>query len=153
MEEPISRRVAANLRRIRNARGWSAATLAIMCRDFDYPALDRSVISKIESDKEQRRVTVDELAALATVLDVSVADLLRAPEDWPPEERGYASEDVDGWLRGFQPSFEELLKLRDRASEMSKAIERMVRYSVAARAEEQPPSELAARSARKKGRG
>jgi transcriptional regulator with XRE-family HTH domain len=70
---PSSRRAAANLRRIRQERGLSYAELARRLAKTGHPILDTGLL-KIE--KGERRIDVDDLAALAVALDVTPNRLL-----------------------------------------------------------------------------
>lgn len=60
--------VVANMRRLRKARGWSAQRLteAVTAAGI---AWDRSIVANLENGRRST-VSVDELAALARVLDV-----------------------------------------------------------------------------------
>ena len=72
----------ARIREIRGRRGWTARQLADRCADAGAPELTASVIANIETgrrDTEGRRrrdVTIDELMALAYVLEVPPVSLL-----------------------------------------------------------------------------
>jgi transcriptional regulator with XRE-family HTH domain len=78
---PTAEAVAQNVRRLRERRGMTIYSLSGALRDAGRP-ITPSAIAKIE--KQQRQVTVDDLTALATVLDVSPAALLLPPvEDGP----------------------------------------------------------------------
>ncbi|WP_435245861.1 helix-turn-helix domain-containing protein [Streptomyces sp. NRRL F-5630] len=70
---PTAAAVAANVARLRGARGWSIYALAAALERAGR-AITPSAIAKLE--KQQRQVTVDDLAALAVVLKVSPASLL-----------------------------------------------------------------------------
>jgi 8-oxo-dGTP pyrophosphatase MutT (NUDIX family)/transcriptional regulator with XRE-family HTH domain len=72
---PTGRRVAANLRQIRNIRGLSTARLASAVSDLGQP-LWPTAITKIEAG--DRRVDVDDLVALAIALDTTPNRLLLA---------------------------------------------------------------------------
>lgn len=128
MDDPISRRVAANLRQIRAARGLSARHVSVRCAQWGYPGLDRSAISKIESDRERRRVTVDELAVLASTLGVQVTELLRAPGDEPrnPDEEPIYVFDDATWLGDVEDRLRQLFDLKLKAQQLTEAIDRMV---------------------------
>jgi transcriptional regulator with XRE-family HTH domain len=65
--------VAARIRALRTARGWTQAELA---RAVPEANLSGSQISKIESGR--RTVDVDELAALAEALTTTLEHLVRA---------------------------------------------------------------------------
>jgi transcriptional regulator with XRE-family HTH domain len=77
---------AANLRRLRNERGFSQENLA------DKAEVDRTYVSLLERSKYA--VSIDVLAKLADVLDVDPADLLkRLP---PAREAKQKEVDLDG---------------------------------------------------------
>lgn len=71
----ISRRVVANIRRLRRARGWSAQELANRMDAVGCP-VSRSMISQRETGSQRIRVSVDELVAFADVLDQPLDDLV-----------------------------------------------------------------------------
>jgi transcriptional regulator with XRE-family HTH domain len=62
-------RVAANLRRVRQARGWSQEALA------DLAGLHRTYVGSIE--RGERNVSVDNIERLAQALGLDPADLLK----------------------------------------------------------------------------
>ncbi len=70
---PNGRYVAANLRRLRDARGWSTTQLAQRLADLGRP-IQATGITKIEQG--DRRVDADDLVALALVLGVNPNALL-----------------------------------------------------------------------------
>lgn len=70
---PTSIRVARNLRSIRQERGLSYAEMARRLAAIDHPIIDTGLL-KIE--KEERRVDVDDLIALAVVLGVTPSTIL-----------------------------------------------------------------------------
>jgi transcriptional regulator with XRE-family HTH domain len=70
--------VADRVRRLRRQRGWSAQRLADECANAGNVSLTRGTIAKIESGV-RKSVTAEEVAVLARVLGVPVAELL-APE-------------------------------------------------------------------------
>lgn len=70
---PHGRRLAANLYRIRNARGLTTRKLAQRLSDLGRP-IPASGLTRIE--KGQRRVDVDDLLALASTLRVEPMQLL-----------------------------------------------------------------------------
>jgi len=74
-----SQRVARRIRELRDARGWSARTLAEELGKIGYPQLNRSTVASIESGRRSY-ITVDELFALARVLDVSPLALAGQPD-------------------------------------------------------------------------
>lgn len=69
--------VAANVRRLRNARQLSAAALAQLLTEHGRPFV-QSAVANIEAGR--RRVDVDDLMALAVVLNVSPTMLLLPPD-------------------------------------------------------------------------
>jgi len=82
MPRPNSRRTIASeahlAERITHERakqGWSYAGLAQRMANAGC-AIDQSAIYKMEKAKPRRRITVDELVALAEVFGISVGDLL-----------------------------------------------------------------------------
>lgn len=76
----MGRQVAANVRRLRDGRQLTTGGLAELVTAQGVP-MSPTTVTKIE--KHSRRVTVDELAALAEVLDVAPAALL-LPADADP---------------------------------------------------------------------
>ncbi len=70
---PVGRRVAANIRTLRNARRMSTLRLAARLAELGRPIIATG-ITKIEAN--HRRVDVDDLVALALALDVSPNRLL-----------------------------------------------------------------------------
>lgn len=75
---PAAKTVAANLRRLRGARGISTNQLSALLTKIDHP-IAQSSISNIEAGR--RRVDVDDLVALAAALDVSPVTLLLPASD------------------------------------------------------------------------
>ncbi len=72
----LSERVAANCRRLRLQRKWSAKRLAELLADVGCP-ISRSVIANRESGSHvTSHVSVDELYGLAKVFDVAVEVLV-----------------------------------------------------------------------------
>jgi len=67
--------VAERVKDLRQRRGWTAAELALRCADKGLDGFNRSVLANIESGR-RKYVTVDELLALAYVLDVAPIHLL-----------------------------------------------------------------------------
>lgn len=99
--------VRYNLARIRTQRRLSLRELAGLMRPGP-GALSHSSIGEIE--RGVRRCDVDELTALATVLDVSPIALLMPYSESPNEEVGVTGPPhvidasfVLGWLRGDSP--------------------------------------------------
>jgi transcriptional regulator with XRE-family HTH domain len=75
---PTASTVAANVRRLRAARGMTTYALSGAVKKAGRP-ITPSAVAKIE--KMQRQVTVDDLAALAVVFGVSPAALLLPLDD------------------------------------------------------------------------
>ncbi|MGW5215119.1 helix-turn-helix domain-containing protein [Streptomyces sp. NPDC004051] len=78
--DPIGRNVAANVRRIREARGWSTYQLARHLKEAGRP-ISPSAVAKVE--RAERRVDVGDLVALAVVLNVNPSALLLPRDDSP----------------------------------------------------------------------
>lgn len=78
--DPSGRTVAANVRRVREARGWSTYELARKLKEAGRP-ISPSALAKIE--RAERRVDVGDLMALAVVLNVAPSGLL-LPVDSEP---------------------------------------------------------------------
>ena len=78
-DEPsqVTTELVTRLRLLRQRRGMSARELAARCAEVGVPSLSRSTIAKIES-RVRTFVTVEEVAALATALGVTPADLLNS---------------------------------------------------------------------------
>lgn len=74
-EENVARRIAYE----REQRGWSYAGLASRMTKVGC-AIDQSALYKVENSTPRRRISVDELVALSTVLDIPVDELLVPPE-------------------------------------------------------------------------
>lgn len=70
---PTTRHAAANVLRLRKARGLSTTRLAAALKQSGHP-IPATGITRIE--KGERRIDVDDLVALATVLEVSPTALL-----------------------------------------------------------------------------
>lgn len=103
---PTSRHVAANLKRLRKARGLSTTRLADALKAAGQP-IPPTGITRIE--KGERRVDVDDLTALAVVLGVSPSALLLPPTS-SPEDRfevtggGEVQSDTAwAWVDGTRP--------------------------------------------------
>lgn len=80
--DPTGQNVAANVRRIREARGWSTYELARTLKDAGRP-ISPSAIAKVE--RAERRVDVGDLTALAAALKVNPSALLVPPTDGPAD--------------------------------------------------------------------
>ena len=70
---PVSRRVAENVKRLREGLGWSLARLSQELGDRGRPILSTG-LHRLEQGR--RRIDADDLVALAAVLDVSPITLL-----------------------------------------------------------------------------
>jgi transcriptional regulator with XRE-family HTH domain len=75
---PAARRVAENLRRIRQERGLSYAELARRLAAIGHPTVDTALL---KTEKGERRASIDDLAALAVALGVTPNRLLLPPVD------------------------------------------------------------------------
>lgn len=113
---PSGKRVAANLRELRKARGFDLAGLAARMDELGQP-VGLSALSKIEN--RQRRVDVDDLVALAVALDVSPSRLLLSATADPDAQidltpRTTVSErDAWGWAAGSDPLPQESGRVLD----------------------------------------
>lgn len=74
---PTSRRVAANLKRLRESRGLSTTRLSKALKDIAGHSIPATGITRIE--KGQRRVDTDDLVAFALIFNVSPLTLLLPP--------------------------------------------------------------------------
>lgn len=103
---PTSRHLAANLRRIRDARRLSTTKLAAKLKEAGQP-IPATGITRIE--KGERRVDVDDLTALSAALDVSPSALLLPATDSPEDTveitgGGEAPADTAwAWMDGTRP--------------------------------------------------
>lgn len=109
--------VAARVAEARKRRGWSGGQLAAQCAKAGVSHLTKAVLANIESgrpDSEGRRrreVSVDELLALASVLDVAPLYLMGFPQDREDDTVVMVSptravDDPDQlmlWIRGDKP--------------------------------------------------
>ncbi|MGW0764665.1 helix-turn-helix domain-containing protein [Streptomyces sp. NPDC002676] len=100
------RAVAANLKRLRKERGMSLRALSEALAAVGRP-LSQDAINKIENGAEEdtkkqiRRVDVDDLTALAVVLNVNPSSLLLQHDDArriAPEAEVTGAGKVPGWL-------------------------------------------------------
>ena len=106
--------VAARVREVRIKRGLTAAQLAERCAAAGSPQITTQAIYKIEGQRESstrppRRVTVDELLALALALNVAPVHLLVPPDDsdapYPVTSSFTESRfSVRAWIRGVGPA-------------------------------------------------
>lgn len=74
-EKALARRIAWE----REDRGWSYAGVAKRMETAGCP-INQSALYKIENGDPPRRISVDELVALAKVMDLSLDDLLVPPD-------------------------------------------------------------------------
>ncbi|WP_157166422.1 helix-turn-helix domain-containing protein [Streptomyces typhae] len=108
---PTGRTVAANVKRLRESRGLTLRALSAALRESGRP-LSADALNKIENgdgnqDRGIRRVDVDDLMALAVVLEVSPVALL-LPHDARGTAEVTAAGQVDGreawkWARSIEP--------------------------------------------------
>lgn len=71
--------LAQRIKLEREKRGWTYEGLAKRMTDVGCP-INQSALYKVEQAQPRRRITVDELVALARVFEVSVEDLLTDPK-------------------------------------------------------------------------
>lgn len=109
--------VAQRVQELRRRHGWSAQRLADECAAAGVPELNRSVIANLESGRRES-VTLDEVFALAYVLDVAPTHLVVPVADEVEHHRhgrvtvaGYritptmvadSARRVRAWVRGSQ---------------------------------------------------
>lgn len=79
---PTGQTVAANIARLRKARGFTTRSLSLELAKHGR-VVPSSGISRMESAR--RHVTVDDLTALAAIFDVSPSALLLPPTDSPQD--------------------------------------------------------------------
>lgn len=112
-----SRQVARRMREVRNDRGWTAERLAEAMRKVGIP-WERAVVTKLETGR-RAIVSVDEVLALAYVLDVAPVHMLTptwsspgmAGEGEPTDDAEYRVTGtvsapvhrVRAWIRGARP--------------------------------------------------
>ncbi|MEU2111846.1 helix-turn-helix transcriptional regulator [Streptomyces sp. NPDC019507] len=94
MTPSVSDRVATAVRAARKNRGWTRERFAEQCAVKGYAALTYAALTNIERSPDapegrQRRISVDELVALAEVLGLKPEQLLASPycdacKDMPP---------------------------------------------------------------------
>jgi hypothetical protein len=103
---PIAAAVAKNVERLRKARSMTIYSLSGELSKVGRP-ITASAIAKIE--KQQRQVTVDDVVALAVVLNTSPISLLLPPE-WGDqslrltEEHQVTARTAWRWIRGLSPA-------------------------------------------------
>ncbi len=104
--DATGRQVAANVRRVREARGWSTYDLSRLLDEVGRP-IAPSAIAKVE--RAERRVDVGDLTALAAALRVNPSALLLPLTDDPAktvEITGVGEVDAErawDWLDGEMP--------------------------------------------------
>lgn len=79
---PTAAVVAGNVARLRKARGWTIYQLSALLRKAER-AITPAAVGKIE--RQERQVSVDDLAALAVVFGVSPSALLLPLKDGPAD--------------------------------------------------------------------
>lgn len=107
--------VAKRVREIRRKHGLTVAQLAQRCAELGMPELTSQAIYNLEAGRKDRQgrrrraVTVDELLALAAVLDVAPVWLLVPADDDDKEPyqvtptRAELADVVRNWVRGDRP--------------------------------------------------
>jgi transcriptional regulator with XRE-family HTH domain len=70
--------VAANVRRLRDARGWSVRQVAERCALVGRDDMTRSLLANVENGRRPY-ITLDELDTLANVFNVAASTLLPRP--------------------------------------------------------------------------
>lgn len=104
--DPTGRQVAENVRRVREARGWSTYDLSRRLGMAGRP-IAASAIAKVE--RAERRVDVGDLVALAVVLKVSPSALFLPLKDGPGETvevtgaGSVSAQDAWEWADGAKP--------------------------------------------------
>lgn len=106
MAEPVNPvdTIRVRVKQLRARRGWTAAELGAALTEHG-PKWDRFTVANLENGKRQN-VTVNELLALALVLDVAPTNLLVPLDDRPCQVTSKRTEDADtvrAWVRGEQP--------------------------------------------------
>jgi hypothetical protein len=103
---PTAQTVAKNVERLRKTRGETIYSLSGLLAEVGRP-IAPSAIAKVE--KQQRQVTVDDLVALAVVLNTSPISLL-LPAEWGDvpvhltSERQVMARTAWRWIRGLSPA-------------------------------------------------
>ncbi|MFF2075391.1 helix-turn-helix domain-containing protein [Kitasatospora sp. NPDC058162] len=86
----VSDAVALRVKEARNRRGWTMKQLATACHDAGATKLTSSVLANIETGRRdangvrRRELSIDEVVALAVVLDISPVHLLGLPDEAEP---------------------------------------------------------------------
>lgn len=96
--------IAQRVRQLRGRRAWTAEELGNRLKRAGVP-WDRFTVANLENGKRQN-VTVQELFALALVLDVAPVNLLVPLDDRPCQITATRAEDADtvrAWVRGEEP--------------------------------------------------
>lgn len=97
--------IAGRVRELRRRRGWTAADLGARLTEHGV-RWNRSVVANFESGRRPA-VSVQELLALALVLDVAPVNLLAPLDDEQPYQitptRAEVASAVRAWVRGEQP--------------------------------------------------
>jgi transcriptional regulator with XRE-family HTH domain len=105
-EDALARRIVYE----REERGWNPGRLAQKMTKAGCP-MNQSAIWKIENGEPRRKITVNELLGFAKVFELSVGDLLTAPELIPHQR---AQKLCAQWIWRFN-EFENALVSCDRA--------------------------------------
>lgn len=112
--KPPSEVMGRRVQEVRRRRGWTASQLADRCSEIGAPKLTAQAIANIENGRKdkitgrrRRDITIDELMALATALEVAPVHLLVPLDDdtayeVTPEREvpAFAARD---FVRGFTP--------------------------------------------------
>ena len=114
MTNDVSDVVGGRVREVRKRCDWTTAELAEQCASKGMPQLTASVLNDIETGRRavngsrRRTVSVDELLALALVLDVAPVHLLvpiegdgQEPYQITPEVQASRA-NVRAWIRGLR---------------------------------------------------
>ncbi len=94
--------VAARVRELREARGWSARALAERLRKLDGTRLDRAVLANLESGRRQS-VSVDELLLLSIALDCAPVHLLLPFGQLKVGRLSLSADMANRWVVGLVP--------------------------------------------------
>lgn len=86
MSADATRTVASRVAQVRRRRGWSTTRLAQKCAEVGMPGLNRAVLANLQSGR-RTFVTVDEVLALAFVLNVAPVHLLVPIEQTADHQR------------------------------------------------------------------
>lgn len=118
--DDVAQVFGANVRRIRERRGWSQSELARHMKDFGWEKYSQVAVSRTEEGS--RAVRLDEAMALATVLLVELKDLLVLDETVTELRERIASVSraaraVQRGLREYDRAQQELRASLDKAGE------------------------------------